>query len=151
MSEFRYAFRKLSSEPTITFGVMSCGNAEIVGPMNPKSVHYGILYGSDPDTKQTMLKHDFPLVHLDWNKYRSDLPPWDGVVEFVLADNHRGEVVEYTLPNVSVQSVATTGNLKTVTLSADGIWSGVDGTIIDRDEVAEEPSSQSFKVSGVLE
>lgn len=156
----REAFSKLTSSPTVTFGIASKQHpAEIVGPMNPRSVHYGVTYASDPNTDATLINSAFPTVFIDFNKYRPDLPPWQAVREIVLADRDFGDVIEYTLVNTQHRTTDTTGNLKTVSLSADGVWDGVDGGIIEKDEVAEQRGmgtgsdlrdSQSFKVNEEL-
>lgn len=139
MTDLERIYGTLSSEPTVAFGVASAETVtEVVGPMKPRGAHYGLTYASDPETKETLTNARFPTVWFDWNKYRPDLPPWRNVREFVLADEHEGEVVEYTWVNTQHRTTATTGDLKSVSLSADGIYEGVDGAIIERDDVTED-------------
>jgi hypothetical protein len=130
----RDAFERLGREPTVTFGVVTHelleNDEEIVGPLNPKHVQYGTAWTGT---------HSKPTVFLNFNKYRSDLPPWDNVEEFVLAArDDDGEVVEYAFKGL-VHHLGTkvTGDLKTVNIAAMYCWNSLEHLdIIDRKSVA---------------
>lgn len=135
--DLQQTFERLGGEPTATFG---CVNPpEIVGPLKPRSVQYGITYGND-DQGDVFLGRPFPTVWLNFNKYRPDLPPWRSVVEFVLASqDDGGNVFEAMFIDTSAAGTDITGDLKTVNVLADSIAHGVDAAaVIDRDEVAEK-------------
>lgn len=141
---------------TATFGVAPPG--EIVGPLRPRSVYYGLAFGYDERNEQFVTGDPIPLITFNFNKYRPDLPPWGQVREFVLAGLDGTDVVEATFIEPGLRSITTTGDLKTVTLTAEGPAGGVDGAIIERDEVAEKRGmntgnlrdAQSFKVNEEL-
>jgi hypothetical protein len=135
---------------SVTFGIAP--PAEIVGPLNPKSVYYGYAFGYDERNDRFVTASPQPLVTFAFNKYRSDLPPWEKVREFVLASHDdNGRVVEATFIEPGLRGINTTGDLKTVELGAEGPAYGVDGAIIERDEVAEKRgiahNERDFKVS----
>jgi hypothetical protein len=127
-------FERLGRTPTVTFGVRTHewldSTEEIVGPLNPKHVQYGTAWTGT---------HSKPTVFLNFNKYRSDLPPWDNVEEFVLAaHDDDGEVVEYAFEGL-VHHLGTkvTGDLKTVNIAAMYCWDDFELLdIIDRESVA---------------
>lgn len=145
--DHKSAFSNLSSEPTLTFG---CRGGEIVGPLNPHAVHYGTVFGADPETRETLIQHPFPMLHIAFNKYRPDLPPWDDVVEIVVADTtDGGSIVEYILTEIDLYSVSTIGKAKMVTVSAGGIGSGSSGAVIDKRAVRDS-SSNDNKVDDIL-
>lgn len=142
---------------TATFG--SAPPPEIVGPLNPESVYYGKAFGYDEREERVTTEFALPLLFFEFNKYRSDLPPWDNVREVVLASyDDTGDVVEYTFVETFHRATQVTGDLKTVSLTADGPYEGVGGAIIERDEVAEKRDMEtgnlrdgsSFKVNEEL-
>lgn len=142
---------------TATFGCSSAGG-EIVGPLKPEAVYYGQAFGYDTRQEQFATHKPIPLVMFTFNKYRPDLPPWDAVQEFVLASRHpqTGNVVEYTFIEAHHRGNRTTGDTKTVEMSASGPSQGVDATIITRSEVAEKrdmpelPDESSYEVNKEL-
>lgn len=141
---------------TATFGVGP--PAEIVGPLNPKAVYYGKCFGYDERDERVTTEYAIPLLFLEFNKYRSDLPPWQNLEEVVLATyDDNGDVVEYTFHDAFHRATQVTGDVKTVSVSAEGPSEGVDGLVVERDEVAEKrgmrdiDSAASFKVREDLE
>lgn len=137
--DYHATIRDLGSEDvTATFGIAP--PQEIVGPLNPLKVHYGVAYGTDPERDLVMTGYTVPLLHFDFNKYRPDLPPWHQVHEIVLAsyrDDGSQVVAHFIQPDL--YGIRTTGDLKTVTLAAEGPGSGVEGlAIIDRDGVEDK-------------
>lgn len=155
------AYERLGNEPTATFGVVTTeildNTEEIVGPLRPRTTYYGHVW--TPGRVK-------PLVFLNFNKYRSDLPPWDNVTEFVLAAEDDGEVAEYTFNGlVEPQGINITGDLKTVSLACEYVWTGVERCdTIDRQQVAREAVAEKrgittgnvrdgseFRVDGVLD
>jgi hypothetical protein len=63
--------------PTDVSATFGCAPPqEVVGPLVPKSIHYGVAYPSDPDNGEVLINRTVPLLHFDFNKYRPDLPPW---------------------------------------------------------------------------
>lgn len=132
---------KLTDDATLTFGIEALYGTEIVGPMKPRSVHFGKVFGSDSEsgsfTEGNQLLATFPLIHMDWNKYRPDLPPWNEVEEFVIADTYEGDVVEYVWVDTNTMGIATTGDLKTVSMHAASIHEGNEGYILDSESVRE--------------
>lgn len=109
---------------TATFGCAP--PQEVVGPIKPKAIHYGVAYPSDPDNGNVLTNRAIPLLHMDFNKYRPDLPPWRNVREIVLASRVEGKskpiVASFIDP--STYGIQTTANLKTVTIAAEGPSSG---------------------------
>lgn len=151
--EYQDAIERIGRDDvTVTFGVAPPG--EIVGPLRPRSVYYGQAFGYDERHGEFITQNPIPTVTFSFNKYRSDLPPWRQVHEFVLASRHEGDVVEVTFFESSLRGIDITGDLKTVTLNAEGPIEGVDCAIIERDEVAEKrgmgSDTQSFKVNEEL-
>lgn len=152
MQSYERAIERLGSDDiTATFGIAP--PAEIVGPMNPENVYYGVAYGSDDGS--VMTSYRIPLIFFEFNKYRPDLPPWNKVKEFVLATEDGGEIIEYTFVESHFRTTTTTGRMKTVHLSAEGPMEGVEGIIVKRDEVAEKrgietTDSQQYKVNEEL-
>lgn len=146
---FETVFRELGDHPTATFGIASYGG-EVVGPLNPESVDYGTV--SDASLASTR-----PLVHLHFNKYRPDLPPWRDVVEFVLATRtDDGQVLEGLFIDTSLHDIRITGDLKTVDLVADTILDGVENAaVIDRSDGVQQrdegTSADEFKVTEQLQ
>jgi len=150
---YETAIEKLGRDNvTATFGVVN--PPEIVGPLNPESVYYGKAYGYDERDEQVRTDFSVPLLFFEFNKYRSDLPPWHDLEEVVLAayDDH-GDIVEYTFHEAFHRATQVTGDLKTVSVTAEGPSEGVAGFIISRDEVAEQTDAgtdTSFKVNEEL-
>jgi hypothetical protein len=144
------AFEVLGNEPTATFGVVTHEGidtvSEIVGPLKPRAVYYGHIW------TETGVK---PLVFLNFNKYRSDLPPWRDVNEFVLAAEDDGRAAEFAFRGlVTQQGIDITGDLKTVSLACEYVWNGIEQcSVVDRREVAEKrgltnvQSGTEFKVT----
>jgi len=127
------AYEALGNGPTAAFGVVAGGidmTAEVVGPLKPRHVYYGHVW------TESGLR---PRVFFNFNKYRSDLPPWRDVTEFVLASQVDGEVREYSFTDlVSEQGVQITGDLKTVSLSCEYVYDGIEQCdTISREEVAQ--------------
>jgi hypothetical protein len=119
---------------TATFGVVN--PPEIVGPLNPESVYYGKAFGYDELEGRVATDFAIPLLFFEFNKYRSDLPPWQKLEEVVLAShNDSGDVIEYTFVDTLHRATQVTGDLKTVSVTAEGPFSGVEGAIIERSEV----------------
>lgn len=146
-----------TKDVTATFGIAP--PAEIVGPLKPKAIHYGIAYGSDPDTGDVFTNYTVPLLFFEFNKYRPDLPPWRNVKEIVLAAlDDDGGVTEASFIEPHYRATKTTGALKTVEVSAEGPGEFRDDlAIIDRSEVAKQRDLDSgvkdgseFRVDGVL-
>lgn len=140
--DYHTTIRQLGSDDvTATFGVAP--PHEIVGPLKPRSVHYGVAYGTDPERDMVMTDFAIPLLHFDFNKYRPDLPPWDNVREISLASFvESGEPASGTIIASFIEpdlyGIRTTGDLKTVTLAAEGPMHGLDDlVIIDRAGVEE--------------
>lgn len=125
-------FEEIGREPTVTFGLSTIEGindaTEVVGPLKPKHVQHGHL-----QTKT----HTKPLVFFNFNKYRSDLPPWRDVWEFVLAGQTDEGPSLYTFEGlVQPRGTQITADLKTVTLSAMYAWEGVEQCdIIDKHDV----------------
>jgi len=146
---FEY-FEQLGEEPTATFG---CRNPpEIVGPIKPRNVQYGVNYGNFTPLRT------HPSLFLNFNKYRPDLPPWRNVVEVVLASQTEDGVFEATFIDTDHLATSTTGDLKTVNLVADTVAEGVEpAAIIERREVAKKRDmldvrdSSAFKVTEELQ
>lgn len=158
MSEYEAAMKRLGrDEVTATFGVRAGPSWEIVGPLNPETTYYALSYGYDERKESFLTDFTVPIIHFNFNKYRSDLPPWDNVDEFVLASTCDGDVVEYTFVESHFVGSVVTGDLKTIQISAEGPITGVDGGIIEKDGVAEKREmgqysgdTQSFKVTEEL-
>lgn len=136
MHDYHEAMKKLGRDDvTATFGVAP--PAEVVGPLKPSSVYYGQAFGYDEDANTVLPQYTIPTITFEFNKYRSDLPPWHTLKEFVLASEHAGTVAEYTFIEAHHRSTDVTGDLKTVTVSGEGPITGVEGAVIDRDVIAE--------------
>lgn len=122
---------------TATFAVSP--PQEIVGPLNVSDVFYGKSWGYPSRSSHAALGSPIPMVTLAFNKYRSDLPPWDRLFEFVLASEYRGVVRTYSFIDANVRSINTTGELKTVDIHAEFGGQGIDAcAFITRDRVAED-------------
>jgi len=119
---------------SVTFGLSN--PIEIVGPLKPKSVYYGKVFGYDKSAGQVHMGRAWPMIMFSFNKYRSDLPPWESVREMVLASMNNGHSIEASFIETNVRSIDTTGDLKTVEIVAEGPSEGVDCAIIEKDEVA---------------
>lgn len=147
--ELQDYFEKLGDEPTVTFG---CRNPpEIVGPLRPRNVQYGVNYGNFTPLRT------HPSLFLNFNKYRPDLPPWRNVVEVVLASHtDSGEVFEATFIDTDHLATSITGDLKTVNLVTNTVAEGVEAAaIIERSEVAKQRDmrhdSNEFRVTEELQ
>jgi hypothetical protein len=138
--ELRDYYKRLGREPTVTFG---CANPpEIVGPVKPREVQYGVNYGNFTPLRT------HPSLFLNFNKYRPDLPPWHNVVEAVLASKTDDGVFEATFIDTDHLATSTTGDLKTVNLVADTVAEGVESAaIIERSEVAEKRNMRGVRGS----
>ena len=121
--DYYTVYEQLGSEPTVAFGCTPPD--ETVGPIQPTSVQYGIRYEVS----------NCPLVHLNFNKYRNNLPPWRNVVEMVAASEDDGGVYEATWLGVTHVETKITGDLKTVTLVAKHLINSFDVGVIERDKV----------------
>lgn len=117
---------------TVTFGVAP--PEEVVGPIKPQNVYYGHAFGYDEYANEFIPNRPIPLILFEFNKYRSDLPPWEKTREFVLAATNDGERVAATFIEPHYRASRTTGTLKTVEVSAEGPIEGVDAAIINGDE-----------------
>lgn len=116
------------------FTIVGPTQPETVGPISPDSVYYGTCFGYDDDRGQ-VYSQPFPMVTLAFNKYRSDLPPWENLIDVTLASYHDGEDVFWTLQNADHRATNVTGKLKTVDVIADDIAQGVDGMITEKEEL----------------
>lgn len=146
-------YQQLGSEPTVTFGCVD--PPEIVGPLKPSSVQYGVTFRNDRDVGPDMFlsASQSPTVWFNFNKYRPDLPPWHSVVEFVIAST------DTMVTFIDVEAVGTdiTGDLKTVNVVADEVYEGTEqAAIIEEYEVAKQRDMRgtrdsSFEVTEKLE
>jgi len=123
----------LGADPTLTFGVGP--PKEIVGPLNPRNVQYGINW----DDIASPQSGAHPLVHCNFNKYRSDLPPWNTLKEVVIAATvDGGGVLEAVVSETEVSEIQITGDLKTVTIAGTSIDVGLDNaSIVERNRVED--------------
>mgnify|MGYP007116981582 CR=1 FL=1 len=121
----------LGTQPTLTFGCEP--PKEIIGPIKPRSVQYGVQhtpsqYGTRIDT----------VLFTNFNKYRSDLPPWQNLTEIVAANQHNGNRYYATLREIKQCSISITGDLKTVTIVAKTVVGGLEQlSIIDRRKMGD--------------
>lgn len=152
--DFQDAFR--GDETHVAFGVTRATDGEVVGPMVPKAVQFGtwssvssIAVQPGPIDGWTIDAR--PMLTLNFNKYRPDLPPWQQTVEIALAtreDSALGFVATHL-------GEAISGRLKTVHMGLSGVsWGLDDGNIISRDDIYERrnrSSTDSFRVDEVLE
>lgn len=121
----------LGGEPTATFGTAL---DEII-QVKPNTVQYGVGNYSHEVRDNVAVARSGPLVLMNFSKYHSGLPPWESVVEFVLASEH-GAALFMDPKDIDV---SITGDLKSVTIiAADVALDTVDGAIVDPDSVAKK-------------
>jgi len=119
----------VGTNPSLTFGCSPPD--EIVGPIKPQSVQYGV-------TNTTMFEYGSSALFMNFNKYRRDLPPWQHVREIVVANERNGNKYYATLRDIEHCSVQITGDLKTITLAAKTIVGGLEQlSIIDRSKMGD--------------
>ena len=122
------------TKPTLTFGVEP--PKEIVGPLNPKMVQYGVSY--DREYGAPILT-PMPTIYCNFNKFRSDLPPWNTLSEVVLASKVDGGVLEAVLSETEVSEIQITADLKTVTIVGQSLDVGLDNAdVVERDRVYDD-------------
>jgi len=125
-------YNTLGSHPTLTFGVEP--PQEIVGPLNPKSVQYGIS-----NTDDLLQSKSRPIVHCNFNKYRSDLPPWNTLSEVVIASTVDGGVLEVVISESEVSTTKITGDLKSVSIVGESMDVGLDNaSVVERERVYDD-------------
>jgi len=129
--DYRQLKQSVGTEPTLLFGCSPPD--ETIGPIKPKSIQYGVQH--TPVGYRLGTKMEAALF-LNFNTYRTDLPPWEKVREIVLANETDGQKYCATLTDIGDCSMATTGDLKTVSVVAGTIVGGLEQlSIIDRSNV----------------
>lgn len=131
--EYRQLKKSVGTQPTLTFGCTSPN--EIIGPLKPRSIQYGVQhrpvgyrYGTEMDT----------ALFINFDAHRTDLPPWERVREIVAANQRDGKQYYVSLHDIGQCTTRVTGDLKTVTVVAETVVGGLERlSIIDRSKMGD--------------